>query len=74
MSMKQVREPLTGFIASVTVKGGADISTIVEPIQQHLHLMDYFWVGVLGSIGGLLVKLIWSYLKRRFPNLKNIDQ
>lgn len=72
--MKQVREPFTGFIASITVKGGSDLMAVVEPIQHHTTIMDYFWIGVVGALGGLAVKILWSYLKKRFPNLKNIDQ
>ncbi|MDP2335929.1 MAG: hypothetical protein Q8N05_05685 [Bacteroidota bacterium] len=72
--MKEIREPLTGFIASITVKGSGDIAAMIEPLTQTPHLMDYFWVGFFGAVGGLMVKLIWSLLKKHFPQLKKFDQ
>lgn len=72
--MRQLREPLTGFVASITVKGSGDLASMVEPLQSNPHIMDYFWVGVLGALGGLFVKVLWSLLKKRFQILKNIDQ
>jgi hypothetical protein len=80
----------TGMFSSLGIKGFSDIlsdSTIVDTankvtekaIQHQLvgdmpPLITYFWIGVLGALGGLLIKILWGCLKKWFPKLKNIDK
>lgn len=71
--------PLSGSIASIGFKGIETASTLDAPIlsipvvQEHT-LGYYFLIGILGAAGGLVFKIIWSALKRKFPkHLKDID-
>lgn len=67
--MKRIFEPVVGCFSSVGVAGAKDIA---EGINNP-DVMVYFWIGVLGALGGLLVKLIWGCMKLWFPTLRKID-
>lgn len=71
--------PIAGSISSIGVKG-ISASATSEPVTRVVEvshqpdLMFYFLVGVAGAIGGLVVKIAWSAMKRCFPKLlENID-
>lgn len=71
--------PFSGALASIGFKGIETASTLDSPIlsipvvQEHT-LGYYFLIGILGAAGGLVFKIIWSALKRKFPkHLKDID-
>lgn len=77
--MKQFREPATGFLTSVSVKGVQDLTEATDklitagPSPEHT-IMVYFLIGIAGALGGLLVKISWGIIKRKFPKLQNIDK
>lgn len=73
--------PVTGAMSSISFKGISDMTT--SPVaEETIHqatshqpaLITYLWIGVLGALGGLMVKVIWGLLKHAFPSLKNIDR
>jgi len=78
--------PTAGAISSLSFKGITDITanpeitdTAEQVTQQALknqqpELITYLWIGMLGGLGGLLIKILWSCLKRWFPKLKNLDK
>ena len=74
--------PIAGAVTSLSFKAGADISQktpeIIDSIQQAQHqgpeLINYFYIGILGAIGGLLVKILWGLVKSIFPKLKILDK
>ena len=72
--------PITGSLTSIGFKG-IETSTNLEvpilqiPVVQDHSLWYYLLVGMFGALGGLMVKVIWSALKRWFPKqLKHLDQ
>ncbi len=42
--------------------------------ELHSSILIYFWIGMLGAGGELLLKIIWWLIKKWFPKLKNIDK
>ncbi len=73
--MKKYYEPVVGFVSSVGVKGVNDIHQVTTMgVNISPDLVKYFWIGVLGALGGLLVKIIWGCLKLWFPRLSKIDK
>lgn len=73
--MKKYYEPVLGFISSVGFKGVNDLQyTATSGINISPDLVKYFWIGVLGALGGLLVKVVWGCLKLWFPKLGKIDK
>jgi hypothetical protein len=73
--------PTAGAISSISWKGITDLSQspeLTEIAEQSLRnqptLMSYFLIGVVGALGGLLVKIAWGVCKKVFPKLKNIDK
>ena len=77
--------PVTGAISSLSFKGISDITTpelanTVDQVTRHAainsepRLITYLWIGMLGAMGGLFIKILWSCFKRWFPKLKNIDK
>jgi hypothetical protein len=78
--------PTAGAISSLSFKGISDINTYPEladtaeqVTRQALknpqpELITYLWIGMLGGLGGLLIKIIWGCIKRFFPKLNNIDK
>lgn len=75
--------PTAGALSSLSFKGIADISQspIAEEAARQIAfqqtqpmLITYLWIGVLGGLGGLLVKIAWGVCKKIFPKLKNIDK
>ena len=78
--------PITGAVSSISFKGITDITanpeitdTAGQVARQALNnpqpeLITYLWIGMLGGLGGLLIKILWGCLKRWFPKLKNIDK
>ncbi len=72
--------PISGSIASIGFKGIETATSIEAPIlstptlQEH-GLWYYFIIGIVGAAGGLVFKILWSAIKRRFPKqLRHIDQ
>lgn len=78
--------PVLGAMSSVSVKGIVDLSAnpdvsetadwvarkaVTDP--QH-HLITYLWIGMLGALGGLIVKVLWGLCKKRWPKLKNLEK
>ena len=74
--------PTAGAISSMGFKGIEDISQnpMAEELAQNIAvqpqpiLITYLWIGVLGGLGGLLVKIAWGICKKIFPKLKNIEE
>lgn len=73
--------PTAGAISSISWKGITDLSQspeLTEIAEQSLShqptLMTYFLIGVVGALGGLLVKIAWGVCKKVFPKLKTIDK
>lgn len=73
--------PTAGAISSISWKGINDISQSPEVAnlaeQSVMHeptLMNYFLIGIVGALGGLLVKLAWGMCKKIFPKLHGIDK
>ena len=71
--------PSTGAAASLSFKGISELTTpealdAADQVFRHQPaLIDYFFIGVVGALGGLLVKLCWGILKQCFPKLKKIE-
>lgn len=73
--------PTAGAISSVSWKSITDLSQspeIAEIAEQSLKheptLLGYFLIGVVGALGGLLVKVAWGMCKKFFPKLNGIDK
>lgn len=73
--------PTAGAISSISFKGINDISqspevaNLAEQAAKHEPtLMSYFLIGVVGALGGLLVKVAWGMCKKLFPKLHGIDK
>jgi hypothetical protein len=73
--------PIAGAISSISWKGISDISQSPEvtdlaekAISNQPTLINYFLIGIVGALGGLLVKLAWGVCKKVFPKLKTIDK
>lgn len=73
--------PTAGAISSISWKGINDISQSPEvaeiaekAISSQPTLMNYFLIGIVGALGGLLVKLAWGLCKKLFPKLHGIDK
>jgi hypothetical protein len=74
--------PTAGAISSLSFKGIADISQspVAEEavkqiaMQPQPALITSLWIGILGGLGGLAVKIAWGVCKKIFPKLKNIDK
>lgn len=85
--MKQFIErswmPFAGGGTALSFKGISELTTqtpkIMDTTQQliavttHEPMIRYFWIGVLGAVGGLLVKIIWMCIKRWVPFFKKLD-
>jgi len=73
---------ITGAISSLGFKGISDISQspAAEDTARQLAeqtqptFFTYLWIGILGGLGGLLVKIVWGICKKIFPRLKEIDK
>jgi hypothetical protein len=72
--------PISGSVTSISFKGIENAASMDTPLlqvqlfQEH-SLWYYLLIGVMGALGGLMVKIAWSCLKRSFPRyLKNLDQ
>ena len=71
---------IIGFFTSVGFEGISKMNheamqTTREIMAQNQEpLMRYFWIGILGVLGGLVIKILWGCMKRAFPKLKNIDK
>ena len=75
--------PVAGGSSAISFKGITDLSIqtpeIMDATQQLIAvtttepLIRYFWIGVIGAIGGLLVKVIWICLKRWIPFLNKLE-
>jgi len=51
-----------------------DIMEHTEIIYQtHSPMWEYFVIGILGALGGLIVRLLWCGVKQQFPKLKKLD-
>jgi len=86
--MKQIIKgswlPAAGGGTALSFKGITDISQttpeILDTTQQIIAattsepLIRYFWIGVLGAVGGLLVKIIFYCIKRYIPFFKKLDK
>ena len=58
---------------SAQIKPG-DIMEHTEIIYQtHSPMWEYFVIGILGALGGLIVRLLWCGVKQQFPKLKKLD-
>jgi len=73
--------PTAGAISSISWKGITDISQspeVAELAEKSLShqpaLMTYFLIGVVGALGGLMVKVAWGICKKFFPKLHGIDK
>jgi hypothetical protein len=78
--------PIAGAISSLSFKGINDINSFpeftdtAEQVARHAlkspqpELITYLWIGVLGGLGGLLVKIAWGCIKKIFPKLKGLDK
>ena len=73
--------PTAGAISSISWKGITDLSQSPEvanlaeqAVKHEPTLMSYFLIGVVGALGGLLVKIAWGVCKKVFPKLKTIDK
>ncbi|WP_297095626.1 hypothetical protein [uncultured Draconibacterium sp.] len=78
---------IAGFFSSIFYQGVNDLHAqgtnaqemAVKAAEQFASaspehtMLWYFMIGVVGAVGGLLVKIIWACLKRLFPKLKTID-
>lgn len=72
---------ISGALSSLSFKGITEITQTPtdEVIQQltaqhHPEMLTYLWIGFLGGLGGLLVKISWGLFKKMFPKLNNIDK
>ena len=51
-----------------------DIMEHTEIIYQtHSPMWEYFVIGILGALGGLIVRLLWCWIKIKYPKLKKLD-
>lgn len=72
--------PVAGFFTSITVSATEQTQTQICNIMKTENLINtnpltyYFLIGLAGAAGGLVIKIIWGMLKRKFPKLKNIDK
>lgn len=80
-TIRELWMPLTGAGASISAKGITDISTTPDLMDAthkliitHEPMWHYLVIGILGALGGLIFKILWYWLKRRFPKLQNIDK
>ena len=55
------------------MKGISDIvnNAIVINFSE---LFQYFLIGVVGTLAGLIVRILWGIIKRKFPSLHEIDK
>lgn len=72
---------MAGAISSISWKGITDLSQspevaeiAEEAVKHEPTLMSYFLIGVVGALGGLLVKVGWGLCKKIFPKLHGIDK
>jgi hypothetical protein len=78
--------PFAGSAASLSFKGIIGTNDTLESaafiaekaakpeIVDYRSLFFYLLVGFAGAFGGLLLKICWSCIKRKWPKLKNIDK
>ena len=71
LSFKQINDKT---ILSPDIADTAQQVTNHSVNEPHSSLMIYFWIGMLGAAGGLVLKIIWCLIKKWFPKLKNIDK
>jgi hypothetical protein len=85
--IQRIWMPVLGIISTLGFKQindktilSPDIAETVQHVtnyavnEGHSSLLVYFWIGMLGAAGGLVLKIIWSLIKKWFPKLKNIDK
>lgn len=78
-TIRELWMPLSGAGASISAKKITEISVhpdVIDVTQIYLRhdpMWHYLVIGVLGAAGGLLFKIAWSALKRRFPKLQKLD-
>lgn len=76
---RKIWAPGAGAAASLSFKGISELTTpeALDTADQVFHhqpaLIDYFFIGIVGALGGLLVKLCWGMLKQYFPKLKKLE-
>mgnify|MGYP006995619332 CR=1 FL=1 len=69
---------LLGAGSTISYKGLSNIQInhdLIDPTQIILHhdpMWHYLIIGVLGALGGLIFKIVWHLLKRKYPKLKNL--
>jgi hypothetical protein len=65
---------------AVSFKGISDIAESTKDIVVHTPIMTveeiikYILIAAIGTITGLLIRIMWGVIKRRFPSLKGIDK
>lgn len=68
-TIKRLWLPASGSVSSIT------LTAIETPLTINIHFIFYYLlVGIVGALGGLLVKIAWGTLKRKYPTLKNLDK
>ena len=80
---------IVGFFSSVSAKGINDISVsskeavqevaqVTEVVSRFIippeEVLRYFVYGLVGALAGLLIRIVWGVLKRKFPLLNGIDR
>lgn len=71
--------------SAISFKGISDIAQTPEAIQaeevlRHYVIMEpteaakYFLIGLLGTVAGIIGRVIWGIIKRKFPSLHGIDK
>jgi hypothetical protein len=71
LGFKQINDKT---ILSPDIAESAQQATNYSITEPHSSLLIYFWIGMLGAAGGLVLKIIWWLIKKWFPKLKNIDK
>ncbi|MCY1720143.1 hypothetical protein OU798_07305 [Prolixibacteraceae bacterium Z1-6] len=79
--------PATGFVSSVSIASVSNAQPVTEDIGEIIDVTHqaiatapdhgvlwYLLVGFFGALGGLLLKIAWSLIKRKFPKLQNLDK
>jgi len=74
--LSQLSFPIAGATASLSFASVSNVSLLAGTVQLNVLIVNtqtllfYILIGILGALGGLLFRMFWCLLKRKFPCLK----
>ena len=81
--LSEIWMPVAGGSTAISFKGISELSIqtpdILDASQELIAitttepLFRYFLIGVIGALGGLLVKILWLCMKNWIPFFKNSE-